>query len=282
MFPSSSWEKSVKEGLMAAAPSGLNQIFTQMCGSCANEGAMKAAFMAYRNRERGANEFTPEELSSCMRNEAPGSPELCVMSIGSAFHGRLFGSLSLTRSKAIHKVDIPAFQWPTAPWPDIQYPMEDFETENQAAEAKSLKVIEQMIQDQKATKPVAALIVEPIQSGRQICLQGKAVANTNINDSEGGDKHASPAFFRSLREITKKHGVYLIVDEVQTGVGKHRLIARTDLKAICLIQGDIQAPLVASGLTRLGSSKTRQISSPSVRKCKLRGFTTRWIRERVW
>lgn len=46
--------------------------------------------------------------------------------------------------------------------------------------------------------PVAALIVEPVQS-------------------EGGDNHASPAFFQGLRDITKKHGVVMIVDEVQTG-----------------------------------------------------------------
>ena len=46
--------------------------------------------------------------------------------------------------------------------------------------------------------PVAAVIVEPIQS-------------------EGGDNHASAAFFQGLRAITKKHNVLLIVDEVQTG-----------------------------------------------------------------
>ena len=36
-----------------------------MCGSCANEGALKAAFMSYRARERGESgtqEFTPEEV----------------------------------------------------------------------------------------------------------------------------------------------------------------------------------------------------------------------------
>ncbi|KFY49601.1 hypothetical protein V495_00497, partial [Pseudogymnoascus sp. VKM F-4514 (FW-929)] len=44
------------------------------------------------------------------------------------------------------------------------------------------------------------VIVEPIQS-------------------EGGDNHASPAFFRGLRELTAKHDVLFIVDEVQTGIG---------------------------------------------------------------
>lgn len=39
-----------------------------MCGSCANEGALKAAFMAYRARERGQagqmQDFTPDEVNS--------------------------------------------------------------------------------------------------------------------------------------------------------------------------------------------------------------------------
>jgi 4-aminobutyrate aminotransferase-like enzyme len=46
--------------------------------------------------------------------------------------------------------------------------------------------------------PVAGVIVEPIQS-------------------EGGDNHASPAFFQRLRALTKKNNIILIVDEVQTG-----------------------------------------------------------------
>ena len=44
------------------------------------------------------------------------------------------------------------------------------------------------------------MIIEPIQS-------------------EGGDNHASPAFFAGLREITKRNNILFIVDEVQTGVG---------------------------------------------------------------
>lgn len=87
------------------------------------ETAFKAACMAYRARERGEGaDFTKEEMGtflhltdaksiltvflvdSCMENKAPGSPELAILSFKSGFHGRLFGSLSATRSKAIHKV----------------------------------------------------------------------------------------------------------------------------------------------------------------------------------
>lgn len=62
--------------------------------------------MYYRRKERGEDvEFTPEEMSSCMKNQKPGSPDLAILSFGKAFHGRMFGSLSTTHSKAIHKLD---------------------------------------------------------------------------------------------------------------------------------------------------------------------------------
>ena len=37
---------------------------------------------------------------------------------------------------------------------------------------------------------------------------------------EGGVIPASPEFMQALRELTKKHGILLIVDEVQTGMGR--------------------------------------------------------------
>lgn len=65
---------------------------------------MKAAFLAYSNRRRAGAEFTTEELESTMDNAAPGTPALSVLSLKGGFHGRMLGSLSTTRSKAIHKV----------------------------------------------------------------------------------------------------------------------------------------------------------------------------------
>jgi 4-aminobutyrate aminotransferase/(S)-3-amino-2-methylpropionate transaminase len=65
------WAQMINEGLGSVKPQGLDQLFTSMCGSCAVEGALKAAFMAYRARERGQNmEFTKEEIDSCMNNQA--------------------------------------------------------------------------------------------------------------------------------------------------------------------------------------------------------------------
>lgn len=199
-FPSHDYAEVLRSGMLKVAPPGCTQVFTALAGSDANETAFKAAFMYRRQRERGGPDvdFTQEEMDSVMNNQSPGASQLSILSFRTAFHGRLFGSLSTTRSKPIHKLDIPAFDWPQASFPLLKYPLEAHVEENAAAEAASLAEVEDLILHFHA--PPAAVIVEPIQS-------------------EGGDNHASPAFFRGLRALTRKHGVLLIVDEVQTGVG---------------------------------------------------------------
>ncbi|KAI1853831.1 hypothetical protein JX265_012662 [Neoarthrinium moseri] len=198
-FPSSKWGEILENGLLKVAPTGLDKIFTAQSGSEANELAYKASFMLYRRKERGEGvEWSNEEIQSCLNNAKPGSPDLAVLSFANSFHGRGFGSLSTTRSKAVHKLDIPSFNWPQAPFPTRKYPLEKYEAENDAEEKRCLQAVEDLITSWHC--PVAALIVEPIQS-------------------EGGDNHASPAFFQGLQDLTKKHGVVMIVDEVQTGFG---------------------------------------------------------------
>ena len=48
--------------------------------------------------------------------------------------------------------------------------------------------------------PAAGMIAEPVQA-------------------EGGDHHGSAGWFQGLQNICTKHGIYLIIDEVQTGGG---------------------------------------------------------------
>ncbi|TKA69156.1 4-aminobutyrate aminotransferase [Cryomyces minteri] len=199
-FPQHDWASILETGVLRVAPKGLNQVFTAQAGSDANELAYKAAFMWKRRMERGGAdvEFTKAEIDSAMNNEAPGAPQLSILSFRQAFHGRLFGSLSTTRSKPIHKLDIPAFDWPQASFPALKYPLEEHVEENAREEQRCLDETEKLIKTWP--QPPAAVVVEPIQS-------------------EGGDNHASPAFFKGLRELTRKHNILLIVDEVQTGVG---------------------------------------------------------------
>ncbi|KAG2005279.1 hypothetical protein GB937_008822 [Aspergillus fischeri] len=199
-FPSQHWLKLLREGLMRVAPRGCTQVFTAQSGSEANELAFKAAFMAYQRKQRGPDNqhWSTRELESAMKNQAPGSPDLAILSFKDSFHGRGLGSLSATRSKPVHKMDIPSFKWPQATFPRLKYPLEEHEDDNRAEERRCLQEVEHILASWYC--PVAGVIVEPIQS-------------------EGGDNHASPGFFQGLQALTKKHGIYLIVDEVQTGFG---------------------------------------------------------------
>lgn len=132
-----------------------------------------------------------------MMNKAPGSPDYKILSFHGAFHGRTHGCLSTTHSKAIHKLDIPSFDWPIAPFPALRYPLNDADNAaaNAAEEARCLAEVGRILD---ADPDVVGVIVEPIQA-------------------EGGDIHASPNFFRELRSLVADKGAKFIVDEVQTG-----------------------------------------------------------------
>lgn len=174
---------------------------TMMCGSCSNENAYKNIFMWYRKEQRGENvDFSAEEISSCMINQLPGSPLLSILSFHGAFHGRTMGVLSTTHSKYIHKIDVPAFDWPIADFPAYKYPLNENEKFNSEEDDRCLAQVEDLMQKWSKTRPVAGVVIEPIQS-------------------EGGDNEASPKFFQGLQKICKKNGAALLMDEVQTGGG---------------------------------------------------------------
>lgn len=199
-LPPKQFNDRIANALMAVAPKGLTELQTMACGSCSVENALKAAFFRFRDRQRNGAPVSQEELESTMWNKAPGSPKLSAMSFESAFHGRTFGALSCTHSKPIHKLDIPSFDWPIAPFPRYKYPLEANTAENQKEDQRCLTRIEELIHEYKDKAPVAALIVEPIQA-------------------EGGDHHGSAQFFQGVRNLCTKYHIGFICDEVQTGCG---------------------------------------------------------------
>nr|NVI72108.1 putative 4-aminobutyrate aminotransferase, mitochondrial-like protein [Cucujiformia] len=162
----------------------------------------KSLFITYRRKQRGENvDFTEEELQSCLVNQPPGAPNLTLLSFHGGFHGRTMGTLATTHSKAIHKIDIPSFDWPIASFPKYKYPLEEHQRENDQEDSRSLSEVEELIEKyNKKGNFVAGIIIEPIQC-------------------EGGDNEASPEFFQGLQRIAKKHGAGLLLDEVQTGGG---------------------------------------------------------------
>merc|ERR1719261_696613 len=143
---------------------------------------MKVAIIAHQAKKRIAegrapHEFTDEETESVMQNSAPGAANVKILSFEGSFHGRTFGAMSCTRSKAIHKLDMPALPWPVAPFPQLKYPLDKFQKENAAEEERCLFAVEDIIQQ---SSDIAAMIIEPVQA-------------------EGGDRHATPSYFRRLR-----------------------------------------------------------------------------------
>jgi 4-aminobutyrate aminotransferase len=143
-----------------------------------------------------------------------------------AFHGRSLGSLSLTASKAIQRRGFGPFMPGVyhAPYPDTYRAASP-----DAVAAQCLSFIEdQLFTHLVSPDEVSAIIVEPIQG-------------------EGGYLVAPPAFLQGLRELTTKHGILLVVDEVQSGMGRTGKMFASDHIGL---KGDIVtiAKGIASGL----------------------------------
>merc|ERR1712050_745985 len=206
LMPPMELPQLLDDTFLKIAPNGMTKVQTMLCGSSANENVFKAAFFRFRAKQReaegrGATDFTDEELASCMDNKAPGcTNDLSIMSFSGGFHGRTMGALTCTHSKTVHKIDVPAFDWPTAPFPRLQYPLEDNKEYNAAEEQRCLEAVRAIFQERKDQgRPVAGMIIEPILS-------------------EGGDLHASSRFFGNLQKTCQEYGAAFIVDEVQTGI----------------------------------------------------------------
>jgi len=203
VYPGHEWPKMLRESLMSCAPKGLENghITTMMCGSCSNENSFKLMYFKHMEKVRGGRDFNEEEMISCMTNQSPGTPQLSVLSFDGGFHGRTAAALSVTHSKAIHKLDVPLYDWPCADFPRYKYPLEENVRENEAEDQRCLAQVEEILEAKnKGPVPCVGIIVEPIQS-------------------EGGDHHGSPAWFQGLQKICAKHDIVYLMDEVQTGGG---------------------------------------------------------------
>ena len=127
-----------------------------------------------------------------------------IIAFYGAFHGRTMGALSLTASKPQQKRRFA----PLVPGvTHIRYPDVYRGCAGGAQDAEAFALgCARFIEDKlfKTTLPpeeVAAIFVEPIQG-------------------EGGYVIAPSVFMQELRRICDRHGILLVVDEVQSGVGR--------------------------------------------------------------
>jgi len=122
-----------------------------------------------------------------------------------SFHGRTLGSLSLTSSKAAQRRGFKrsALDVVHVPYPnEFRNPFSAADCGDGGAGQGALNWIEERLF--KTTTPpeeVAAIVVEAVQG-------------------EGGYVPAPKEFLHGLRRICDQHGILLIVDEVQSGMGR--------------------------------------------------------------
>jgi 4-aminobutyrate aminotransferase len=118
-----------------------------------------------------------------------------------SFHGRTMGALSLTASKAVQRKGFGPTTAPGvfhAPYPDV------YRAKGSAAQCvdECLEYLEDRIfVNLVSPDEVAAIVVEPIQG-------------------EGGYLVPPAEFHQRLRALADKHGILLVMDEVQSGMGR--------------------------------------------------------------
>jgi 4-aminobutyrate aminotransferase/(S)-3-amino-2-methylpropionate transaminase len=117
-----------------------------------------------------------------------------VVAFQGGFHGRTLLSLTLTASSPAYRQNFGPFASDVyhAPFPD-EY--------RGWTTARAIDALEHMLHTEVVPTQIAAIIIEP-QLG------------------EGGFIPAPLEFMRHLRDLTRRHGIVLIVDEVQTGFGR--------------------------------------------------------------
>jgi 4-aminobutyrate aminotransferase len=115
-----------------------------------------------------------------------------------AFHGRTYGAMSLSGSKLVHRRGFSPLV------PDIHhvpFPRGCTRCTN-AAGCECVRQIEETVLKRIAPpEEVAAVFVEPIQG-------------------EGGYHVPPPGFLPALRDLCDRHGMLLVADEVQSGMGR--------------------------------------------------------------
>ena len=122
-----------------------------------------------------------------------------------SFHGRTLGALSLTSSKRAQRMGFmrQALDVTHVPYPNkFRHFATDRATDEETITKDCIRWIEQKL-FQTTTPPneVAGIVIEAVQG-------------------EGGYVPAPKAFLQEIRRICDEHGIVMIVDEVQSGMGR--------------------------------------------------------------
>ncbi len=117
-----------------------------------------------------------------------------IIAFRGGFHGRTLLGVTLTGFGAPYKQNFGPFAGEVfhTPYPDSY---------RDVSSDDAIAALEEVFATQISPDRVAAIIIEPVQG-------------------DGGFLQAPVEFMRALRDITRRHGIVLVADEIQTGFGR--------------------------------------------------------------
>ncbi len=137
------------------------------------------------------------EAAVKLARHATGRPNVVVFQ--GSFHGRTHLTMAMTTSKTVYRHRYPGLAGAIAVAP-FPYAYRYGWSEDEAV-AFALRELDQLLASQSAPDETAAFVIEPVLG-------------------EGGYVPAPTAFLTGLRERADRHGILLVIDEVQTGFGR--------------------------------------------------------------
>ncbi|KAJ7512823.1 acetylornithine aminotransferase [Mycena galericulata] len=141
------------------------------------------------------------EASLKLARTATGRQNIICMQ--GAYHGRTFGAMAVTRSKTIYSSGVAPLMPGvfTIPFPFWHQLGGKPDMPEDAQVAQCLFQLDLLLAQQTSPADTAAIIIEPVLG-------------------EGGYVPAPRAFLEGLRAVCDKHGILLIIDEVQSGFSR--------------------------------------------------------------
>jgi 4-aminobutyrate aminotransferase len=140
-----------------------------------------------------------EAVEGAMKLARNATGKNSVIVFSGSFHGRTAGTMALTTSKTVYKMGpqlLPSGVY-VAPYP---YAYRLGMSEEQARQY-ALESVEELLASQIAPSDVAAILIETVLG-------------------EGGYVPPPAGFLKGLRELCNRHGILLILDEIQSGMGR--------------------------------------------------------------
>ena len=135
-----------------------------------------------------------EAVEAAIKMARAATGRMGILAAHNSFHGKTLGALSATGRSTYQT----AFGAPVPGFRFVPY--------------GDARAVEQALQEHPGE--FAAVLLEPIQG-------------------EGGIVVPPPGYLREVREITRRHGVLLVVDEIQTGLGRTGRMFACEEEGVC-------------------------------------------------